>query len=156
MPDHQRAAPVVEQLAQCGDLTDTFEPTDLDHRQRLVQAHGLAGPERVDLEIRGHPHPHLAARGEHVDGAVLERLEQHPVPAGRLTEPIDLLAEREQLLTRLLEGLEQLPITYRDRLEPRFEVADTIGRFGEPGPEGDHLGAQFFEFPCGSTRIRIL
>lgn len=73
-----------------------------------------------------------------------------------MTETIDLLTESEQLLTGLLESLEQLPVTYRDRLESRLEVADPVGWFGEPGPEGDHLDAQFFEFPCGSTRIRIL
>jgi hypothetical protein len=45
----------------------------------------------------------------------------------RLTQPVDLLAERQQLLTGLLERLHQLRITGRKRVDPRLELVHIAG-----------------------------
>ncbi len=70
---------------------------------------------------------HLAARGEDVDGLVLVDREEHPVAAGRLPEPIDLFAKREQLLAGLLEGVHQLGVARRQRVDARLELLDITG-----------------------------
>ena len=113
MADHERAVTVGEDLAQRADLADRLEVARLDDGQRLVEAHGLALLERLGVDVRRARQPHLAAGGEHVDGVVLLHGQQHAVAARRLTQPVDLLAERQQLLAGLLEGFHQLGVTGR-------------------------------------------
>ena len=50
------------------------------------------------------------------------RAEQHAVAARRLAEPVDLLAQRQQLLTGLLEGVHQLRVTGRQGIDPGLEL----------------------------------
>ena len=102
--DHQRAVPVGEDLAQRADLTDGLEVVRLNHRQRLVQAYGLALLERLGVDVRRARQAHLAARSEYVDGVVLLDGQQHAVTARGLTQPVDLFAQCQQLLAGLFEG----------------------------------------------------
>src|ERR1700712_5360256 len=104
MTDDEGAVSVGQDLAQRADLTDRLERARLDHGERLVEAYGLALTELFDLDVRRARQAHPATGGEHVDGVVVVGAEQHAVAAGGLAEPVDLLAEREQLLTRLLQG----------------------------------------------------
>jgi hypothetical protein len=53
-------------------------------------------------------HPHFAAAGEDVDGAVLVDAEERAVGGRRLGELLDLLAQGRQLLLGLLQGEGQL------------------------------------------------
>ena len=53
--------------------------------------------------------------------------EQHAVAAGRLTQPVDLLAQRQQLLAGLLEGFHQLGVPGRERVDPRLELVHIAG-----------------------------
>ena len=53
--------------------------------------------------------------------------EQHAVATGRLTEPVDLLAQRQQLLTGLFEGLHQLGVPGGERVDPRLELVHITG-----------------------------
>ena len=69
-----------------------------------------------------HVEPHLAARGEDVDGVVLVSGQQNAVAAGRLAEPVDLFAQRQQLLAGFLEGLHQLGVARRQRVDSRLEL----------------------------------
>ena len=55
------------------------------------------------------------------------RSQQHAVSAGRLAEAVDLLAQRQQLLTGLLEGFHQLGIPGRQRVDPRLELVHITG-----------------------------
>ena len=48
--------------------------------------------------------------------------QQHAVAAGRLTEPVDLFAQRQQLLTGFLEGVHQLGVARRQRVDARLEL----------------------------------
>ena len=52
---------------------------------------------------------------------------EHAVAARRLTQPVDLLAERQQLLTGLLEGFHQLGVAGRQRVDPRLELVHITG-----------------------------
>ena len=125
--DHERAVAVGEDLAQRADLADRFEVARLDDRQRLVEADGLALLQRLGVDVRRARQPHLAAGGEHVDGVVLLHGQQHAVTARRLTQPVDLLAERQQLLTGLLEGFHQLGVSGRKRVDPGLELVHVAG-----------------------------
>ncbi len=53
--------------------------------------------------------------------------QQHAVTARRLTQPVDLLAQRQQLLARLLEGFHQLGVTGRQRVDPGLELVHIAG-----------------------------
>ncbi len=128
-----------------------ISPTDsiragLDHGQRLVQAHGLALLEFADLDVRRAGQAHLATGGEHVDRVVLVRGQQHAVTARRLTEPVDLLAERQQLLPGLLEGVHQLRVARRERVDPGLELMHVAGA---PQPTvGTYCLLQLFAERC--------
>ena len=50
--------------------------------------------------------------------------EQDAVAARRLTEPVDLLAQRQQLLAGLLEGVHQLGVARRERVDPGLQLVD--------------------------------
>ena len=104
-----------------------FEVAGLDDGQRLVEADGLALLQRLDVDIRRARQPHLAARGEHVDGVVVVGGQQHAVAARRLTQPVDLLAQRQQLLAGLLEGVHQLGVTGGERVDPGLELVHITG-----------------------------
>ncbi len=80
-----------------------------------------------DVDVRRARQAHLAAGGEHVDGVVVLHGQQHAVAARRLTQPVDLLAQREQLLTGLLEGFHQLRVPGRQRVDPRLELVHITG-----------------------------
>ncbi len=84
-----------KQLAQRRHLADPLELPGLHDGQRLVEPHGLAAAQLVGLDGRRTRHPHLPTGGEHVDRAVLVSVEEHAIAAGRLGEPVDLLAQGE-------------------------------------------------------------
>lgn len=125
--DDERAMAVGEDLAQCADLTDRLELAGLDDGQRLVQADGLALLELGHLDVRRARQTHLATGREHVDGVVLVAREQHAVTAGWLTQPVHLFAERQQLLTGLLEGVHELGVARGERVDARLELVDVSG-----------------------------
>ena len=53
---------------------------------------------------------------------------QEGAEAGRrLGQPVDLLAERQQLLTGLLEGFHQLRVAGGKRVDPRLELVHIAG-----------------------------
>ena len=56
--------------------------------------------------------------------------EQHPVAAGRLTQPVDLLAQRQQLLAGFFEGFHQLGVSRGKRVDPRLELVHIAGAAG--------------------------
>ena len=125
--DHERAVSVGQDLAQGADLADGLEVACLDDGQRLVETHGLALLQRLGVDVRRARQAHLAAGGEHVDGVVFLHGKQHAVTARRLTQPVDLLAQRQQLLTGFLEGFHQLGVTGRQRVDPRLELVHITG-----------------------------
>ena len=98
MADDERPVAVGEHLAQSRYLADRFERAGLDDGQGFVEPDRLALPQRRDFDVRRARQPHLAARREHVDRFVLVGGEQDAVTAGRLSEPVDFLAQRQQLL----------------------------------------------------------
>ena len=57
--------------------------------------------------------PHLAAAGEHVDGAVVVLADDRAVGRRRLGELVDLVAERGDVLARLAQGVGQLLVLGR-------------------------------------------
>ena len=125
--DHERAVPVGQDLAQRADLANGLEVACLDDGQCLVEAHGLALLERLGVDVRRACQAHLAAGGEHVDGVVVLHGKEHAVAARRLTQPVDLLAQRQQLLTGLLEGFHQLRVTGGKRVDPRLQLVHIAG-----------------------------
>jgi hypothetical protein len=53
--------------------------------------------------------------------------QKHAITAGRLPQPVNLLAQRQQLLTGLLEGFHQLGVTGRKRVNPSLELVHIAG-----------------------------
>ena len=114
--------------------------------ERLVE-HDLRTPrQRLVADLGVHRDAHLAAAGEHVDGAVVVVPEQRAVRRRRLGELVDLLAQRGDVVARLPQGVGQL-LVLRDRLrqlalgleQPLLEGAHPLGRVLEPPPERQHL-----------------
>jgi hypothetical protein len=153
VPDHQCATGQAvggglgEHLAQPADLADALVVAGLDDGEGLVEAHGLPAVQVDRVDRRGHRDAHAATRGEHVDRLVGEPGQEHPVPAGRLGQPVDLLAERDQLAAGLLEGLGELLVARRELGQPAGGLGEALledtgvaRRFGELAPEqGDFL-----------------
>ena len=54
--------------------------------------------------------------------------QEHAVPAGRLAQPIDLLAQRQQLLAGFLEGVHQLGIAGGQGIDAGFEQLRVTAR----------------------------
>ena len=128
--DHQCATPVGQQLTKGADLADRLEGAGLDHGQRLVEPDRLALFEGLDVDIGRAGQSHLAAGGEYVEGVILMGAEQHAVPAGRLTQPVDLLTQREQLLAGVFEGVHQLGVAGSQRIDPGLELLDLTSAAG--------------------------
>ena len=116
--DDQRAVPVGKHLAQGADLADGFEVAGLHHGQGLVEADGLALLHRLGLDIGRTGQPHLASGGEDVDGVIVMGTQEHAVPAGRLAQTVDFLAQHQQLLACFLEGVHQLGVSGGQRVDP--------------------------------------
>ena len=154
-PTTSARCPSDKDLAQRADLADRFEVARLDDRQRLVEADGLALLERLGVDVRRARQPHLAAGGEHVDGVVVLHGQQHAVTARRLTQPVDFLTQRQQLLTGFLEGFHQLGVAGRERVDPGLELVHIAGatqsalgayRVLQLLAQERGLAAQLFEF----------
>lgn len=153
--DDQRAVPVGQDLAQGADLAHRFEVARLDDGQRLVEADRLAFLELLGIDVRRAGQPHLAPGGEHVDGVVLLHGQKYAVPAGRLSEPVDLLAQRQQLLARFLERVHQLCVAGGERVDPGLELMH-VARAAQPAgrayrtfqlfAQNRRFPAQFFQF----------
>ena len=129
------------------DLARAVGVEHLDHVEGLVQDDLDAGAEGTFVEVgRGH-HAHLAARGEHVEGAVVVRGEVDAEGGRRLRELLDLLGEGLDLvpfgpqgvgellvlahrLAELLAGLDELLLEERDLprcvREPPTKQADLL------------------------------
>ena len=121
---------VGEDLAQRADLADRLEGAGLDDRQGLVQTHRLALLEDLDVDVGRARQPHLAARGEHVDGVVFSHSEKHPVTTGRLSQSVDLFAQGEQLLAGLFKSFHQLGVSRGKRVDAGLELVYVTGTAG--------------------------
>ena len=105
-----------------------------------------AAVERLVAELRVHRDAHLAAAGEHVDGAVVVVAEQRAVGRRRLGELVDLLAQRRDVVARLPQGVGEL-LVLRHRLaqlalgleQPLLQGAHALGRVLEPAPQREDL-----------------
>jgi len=113
-----------------------------DHVQRLVEHDLLAAAQPVGLDVRRDGHPQLAATGEDVDRAVLVRLQEHAVAAGRLGEPVDLLLEGHHLVPRLAERAGELLVALGERRHPALRLGQPLlqhpqvpGGLGQPAPQ---------------------
>ena len=90
--------------------------------------------------------PHLAAAGEHVDGAVVVLADDDAVGRRRLGELVDLVAQRGDVLARLAQGVGQL-LVLRHRLgqlalgleQPLLERADPLRRVLQLAPQRHDL-----------------
>jgi len=131
---HDGAPPVLEKLLERDDLTGVLALAGQDHVQRLVEDDLLAPSQLDPVDLGVHGHAHLPAPGEHVDGPVVVGVQERAVRAGRLRELVDLLAQRRDVLLRLLQGVGQL-LVLRDGLgqlplgleQPLLEGLDTSG-----------------------------
>ena len=100
---------VLEQLLQHDDLALSLALAGQDHVERLVEDDLVAALRGRPASMSGWSgHPHLAAPGEHVDGAVVVRPEVGPVGRGRLGQLLDLLAQVGDVLLGRLQGEGQL------------------------------------------------
>ena len=89
---------------------------------------------------------HLAAAGEHVDGAVVVGAEEGAVGRRRLGELVDLLAQGGDVLAGLAEGVGELLVLGDGLLQLALgleqlllEGADPLGGVLQPAPQGDDL-----------------
>ena len=108
-PGEDDAAPAVLELLLEGDhLAVHLAVAHQHHVERLVEHHlvALADDARVDVGVQADPH--LAARREDVDRAVLVDAQEGAVGGRGLGQLLDLLAQGGQLLLGLLEGEGQL------------------------------------------------
>ena len=102
--DDERAATVLEQFLEDHDLALGVDPTREHDVERLVEHHFLAALEAGGIDLGVNRDAHLAARGEHVDGAVVVGAEERAVARGRHRELLDLFPERRDVLAGLAEG----------------------------------------------------
>ena len=155
MADNQCTMTVGQHLAKRADLPDRLEVARLDHRERLIESHRLALLHLTNREIGRAGQPHLAAGSEHINGVVVLNVQQHAVAARGLTQPVDLLAQRQQLLAGFLEGVHQLGVTDVQRIQSGFELLRLAGGAGTAQllPQQRGLPAQVFDL--GSVVVAV-
>ena len=115
--------------------------------ERLVEHDlGAAGRASSSVDVGMHRHPHLAAAGEHVDGAVVVAPEQRAVGRRRLGELVDLVAQGGDVLARLAQGVGQLLVLGHGLgqlalglEQPLLEGAHPLGGVWQPPPQRDDL-----------------
>ena len=138
---------VVEELLQGDDLTGVLALAGQDDVERLVEDDLLAPAQLHPVDLGMHGHAHLAAPGEDVDGPVVVGVQERPVRARGLGELVDLLAQRGDVLLRLLQGVGQL-LVLRHRLgqlalgleQPLLERLDAAGPLRQASAQdGDFL-----------------
>ena len=140
---------VVEQLLEGDDLTGDLVPARQDDVEGVVEDDLLAALELVELDLGVQGDAHLAAAGEHVDGAVVVGRQERAVRRRGLGELLDLLAQVGDLLARLPQRVGEL-LVLRHRLgqlalgfeQALFEGADALRRVLELAPELDDLFLQ--------------
>jgi hypothetical protein len=101
--DDQGALAVGEHLLKQHDLADRLPGLGDDDVQRLVEHDLLAGPEPFQVHVRADVHAHLATAGEHIGRVVLLRLEEDAETGWRLCQPVDLLLQRDDLVSCLAQ-----------------------------------------------------
>ena len=105
--------PSLEHLLEGDDLAGELWRAGQHDVERLVE-HDLGAPVQVvGPSVGMHRDPHLAAAGEHVDGAVVVDAEQGAVGRRRLGELLDLFAQRGDVLARLAQGVGELLVLAR-------------------------------------------
>jgi hypothetical protein len=154
VPDHQRPARELgrrlgQHLAQRADLADPLEVAAFDDGKRLVQPHGLAAAQQGRVDGGRHRDAHAPAGGEDVDRLVGEPREEDAIAARWLGQPVDFLAERDELAAGLLERLGELLVAGRELREaarglrqPLLEHPSVAWRLGELAAKQGDL---FFE-----------
>ena len=117
VPDHQGALTVGEHLLEHDDLADALERQRADHHHALVEHELLALAQPLELDLGAHGHPHLAAGGHDVGGAVVVRGEVDAEAGRRLGQPVDLFLERDDLVAGLPQRGCQALVLGRSRRE---------------------------------------
>ena len=137
--DDQGAHAVVHHLLDRDDLAAVISPTRAEHDVEALVEHDLgAALERVVVDLGVEADAHLAAAGEHVDGAVVVLADDHAVGRRRLAELVDLVAQGGDVLARLTQrvaellvlddGVGQLALGLEQAL---LEGAHPLGRIGQ-------------------------
>jgi hypothetical protein len=98
------AVTALEDLLEHDDLADRLVALGDDDVERLVEHDLLGGPQLAELDPGADAYPHLAAAGEQVGAAVLDRLQEDPEPGRRLGQPVDLFLQRDDLVPCLAQG----------------------------------------------------
>src|SRR5215472_9763912 len=144
--DDQRPVAALKDLLEHDDLADRLVALGDDHVERLVQDDFLAGPQRFEVNGRADAHPHLAAAGEHVGGAVLAGAEEHPEARGRLGQPVHLLLQRHDLVTSLPQRVGKTLVLPGDRGQPGLRLPQPLldqpslpRRVSQPAPQNRYF-----------------
>ena len=107
-PTDDEGAVAVEALLEGDDLAGELGAAGQHDVERLVEHDLGAAGERLVAELGVDGHAHLAAAGEHVDGAVVVVADDRAVGRRRLGELVDLLAQRGDVVARLPQGVGEL------------------------------------------------
>src|SRR5690606_33277778 len=111
---------------------------DRDDRLRVVEEDLPPRLELVGGDLRGRGHPQLAAGVEDLDGAVVVTLEHLGVGQRRAAHLVQVAAQREDLLTGLLEGARELLVLGLQALHTGLQVQDLLLQVA--GPRGPRNG----------------
>ena len=116
-------AALVEHFLDGDHLTLSVGVAHADDGEGLVQDDLVAPLDLSRVEARVQRDAHLASRGEDVDGAVVVEVDERAVDRGRLGQFLDLVAQRGDLVARLLDRDRQFLVVRtclgQLRLEPR-------------------------------------
>jgi hypothetical protein len=123
------------------DLARDVGRAGQDDVERLVERDLLAPLELVEFDLGVQRNPHLAAAGQHVDGAVVVLADHDAVGRWRLRELVDLLPQRRDVLARLPQGVGEF-FVLGDRLrqlalgleQTLFERSHALGGVGQLAP----------------------
>ncbi len=126
MPDHEGAVAAFQQLFEHDDLTGALMAASCHDVHGLVEHDLLTVLEFRDLDVWGDGHAQLSASGEDVDGAVVIAHEKHAVSARRLRESVDLLFERDHLVTSLSQRLGEALVPFAEARRAGLRFGQSI------------------------------
>ncbi len=128
---------LVEPFLEHDNVTLNLVTGGADDVERFVEKQFLPRPQRRDVDGRMERHFQLAALGDDIERGVLVRRQVDAVGRRRRAELVDLVLERRDLLTRLVERVQQLLVLIERLGEPMIGLAELVLESDDLGLSAD-------------------
>ena len=154
-PMIERPHAVLHDLLDRDHLATALGRPGEDDVEALVERHLGAAVQLLGLDVGMKVDPHLAAAGEHIDGAVVVLADHDAVGRRRAGQLVDLVAERGDVLTSLPQRVAQLLVLRHGLGQLTLGLEQALLQGPDPlGPVG-HLAPQAGDLLVEQARLLV-